>query len=405
MRLDLLKLHSKKDSPKGWIWVRFDSKLLKRHYLRLLRNKSLKEITLELCKKLNAGFSTISKHLIRLKHAEKGFEFPLPLLIVLIDYIHPKMKAKVANSFEEFISKTSYTKQRTKAVFVLTEDLAELIGAHMADGHMRMESNSYKINVCDGRRELVESCAKLVENIFGIKSIIRFSSRDNTWSCWFNNKIIGRYFENIFKIKPGKKFDIAKEPELIKNSNFKIRKAFAKGVISFDGGVKTSGMVAISSMSKDLIEDIYNILKEDGIEVNKRYNKKKKSWLIESISGRNENYLSKLLYYFEKDTWKYNRLKFFINPRKLTIDELNYLFPEHHLSKVSLNEVYCTIKKLKKTNVSGIISELKRKDINVNRVTLFKYFYLLEKSSLIEKQTIKIDNGINYWNENLYGVK
>ena len=67
MPFDLFKLHSEKDSPRGWIWVYFDCSLLKKHYLRLLKYKSQNIIAREISRILNCGFSTVGKHLIKLK--------------------------------------------------------------------------------------------------------------------------------------------------------------------------------------------------------------------------------------------------------------------------------------------------------------------------------------------------
>ena len=102
------------------------------------------------------------------------------------------------SSFEFFICKSSTTKQKTKAVKRLDIILSKLIGAHMADGHLQKEGSTYKIKISDGRKDLIYLCAKWINDIFGIVSSIIFYKNDNTWNCYFNNKIIGRYFENIF---------------------------------------------------------------------------------------------------------------------------------------------------------------------------------------------------------------
>lgn len=402
MPFDLFKLHSEKDSPKGWVWVYFDCSLLKKHYLRLLKYKPQNIIAREISRILNCGFSTVGKHLIKLKYSNKKILFPLPVVIELVKITNIKLKGRIINNFEYFICKTNNTKQTAKAVKVVNKELAKIIGAHMADGYLQKDKNNYRIKICDGREDLIKICADWINKTFSVSPIVRFEERDNTWICWFNNKIIGRYFENIFEIKAGKKFDIAKEPEIIKNSSFEIRKAFAKGVIMFDGGVKASGMVSLTSMSKQLIKDIEEILKLDGIEVNKRYNTKKKSWLIESKSGRNKEYLKKLLDYFEVGTWKYKRLQFFIEEKRYNIEELEYLFPYHHRSKIILKDVYEGIKKIKKGKIQDIMLGLSK--FKISPITVYKYLYLLEKSSLIYKETEEHIGPKNGWQESIYSL-
>jgi len=158
----------------------------------------------------------------------------------------------------------------------------------------------------------------------------------------------------------------------------------------------------MTSMSKQLIDDIEEILRFDGIEVNKRYNTKKKSWLIESKSGRNKEYLKKLLDYFEVGTWKYKRLQFFIENKKYKIEELEYLFPYHHRSKIRLKNVYLVIKKIKKGKIQDIMLGLS--EFKISPITIYKYLYLLEKSSLIYKEIEEHIGPKNGWQESVYSL-
>lgn len=403
MRLDLFKLHSKEDKPKSWIWINFNPKELRKEYFKLLKFKSQNEIGKIINNSLNAGFSTTIKHLIRLKKDDNS-ELPLPIAIELVKLINkPNLKIKVINSINYFICKSSTTKQKVKAVKYVDKTFAKLIGAFLADGHSRPEGNTYRLTVSDGRKDLIVKYTKWIKEIFEFNGIIRYSKEDNVYNCWFNNKIIGRYLKNIFEIPTGKKAYIIKEPNLIKDSSFNIRKAFASGFISFDGGIKATGMVSISSMSKDLINNLYEILRLDGININKLYNLKKKSWLLESNSGRNPLQIKKLLSYFEKGTWKYERLKFFLNERKYSLADLNYLFPKHYLAKISLNEIYNSINYIKSGKIVDISKRL-NKQFKVADTTIYKYLYILEQANLIYKTTEKNSDGKNFWSETIYNI-
>tara|TARA_Y100000034_G_scaffold134670_1_gene203795 strand:- start:1029 stop:2141 length:1113 start_codon:yes stop_codon:yes gene_type:complete len=370
--------------------------------MKFIKNKSQNNIARKISKNLNCGFSTIGKHLIKLKYSKEITDLPLPVIIELVKIINIKLKNRITKTFKEFICKANNTKVRTNALKELDETLANLIGAHLADGHLSKGNN---IIISDGKKDLIVECANWVKKTFYVKTSIRYAIRftNKYWICQFGSKPIGRYFENIFNVKSGKKFDIAKEPKIIKKSSFKIRKAFAKGVLMFDGGIKSSGMVALSSMSRQLVDDIEEILKLDGIEINKRYNTKKKSWQIESKKSRNIRYLKKWLPYFEKGTWKYNRLNFFIEEKEYTIEELNYLFPKHHRSKIWLNDVYSSIKRMKIGKIKDVIDGLNK--FKIAPVTVYKYLYLLEKSGLIYKELEKHVTARNGYTESIYYLK
>ncbi|MAG47258.1 hypothetical protein CL617_01515 [archaeon] len=407
MKFDLFKLNSKEDKPKGWIWVKFNSELLRKEYKKLLKKRQQNLIGKEISNNLNAGFSTVVKHLIKLKNSRHNLILPLPIIIEMIKLTNPNLKNKIIKNFKLFISKFDRSNQGITAVKKLDEKLASIIGAHMADGYLQKNNNEYRLKICDGREDIIRRYSEHIKYIFSKKAIVGYQVRFNNkyWICWFNSKIIGRYFEKIFDIPTGKKFDIAKEPELVKKSNFKIRKAFAKGVMDFDGGVKASGMVALTSMSKQLIDNIYEILSLDGISVNKKYNKKKKSWQIESRSGRKKEYLRKWLDYFEKGTWKYNRLKFFLDNKSYSIEQLEYLFPKHHRSKIQIRDVYRNIYNTKKSKIKDIVMGLRKDNLKVADTTIYKYLHLLEKSGLIRKEGVKITDGKYWWSETLYKLR
>lgn len=405
MMFDLFKLHSKEDTPHSLIWIKFNSSLLKNKYLNLLKTNSQKEIAKKISKKLNTGLITIEKHLIKLKNSNKKVLLPLSLIIELIKLIDIRLKNVIIKSIESLSSRNNNFNKNVKAVKYLNLDLAKLIGAHIADGYLKREGNTYRIRVSDERKDAIEKCSIWVNNIFNINPIVKYNKGDNVWECWFNNKIIGRYFERIFDIKHGKKAYIVKEPKIIKSSTLKIRNAFVLGILTFDGGVKTSGTIALSSMSKKLIDNVYNILKLNGIKVNKNYNIKKRSWILESISGRNIDYLRKWQLYFEKETWKYKRLQFFLNNKRYSIKKLNYLFPEHYRSKIGLTDVYKSIKNIKSGKAFDIQKELKSNNLNVANTTIYKYLYILNKSGLISKNYHDNSNNNAGWREAIYNIK
>ena len=304
-----------------------------------------------------------------------------------------------------FWSNKDKTKKRINIPYEFQEQLAKIVGAHLPDGYLQKSGLSYQIKVSDGRKDTIEIFRTWLKEVFNLDSRIRFNKGDNTWNAWYSSKIIGRFFENIFEIDAGKKAYSVREPIIIKNSHLKIRNAFVLGVMTFDGGVKTSGIISISSMSKKLIEDLEEIFQLNGLNTCKEYNLKKKSWLLESKSGRRREDLSKWLNYFEHGSWKYHRLNFFLRNKSHSLSDLEELFPRHHLCKICLSDVYAVLKKIKKGKIRDLILELDNRNSKIANTTIYKYLFILEKAGLIIKEDL-VTSFQNYGQrEIIYTVK
>ena len=61
----------------------------------------------------------------------------------------------------------------------------------------------------------------------------------------------------------------------------------------------------------------------------------------------------------------------------MKIDELIELFPRYRLSKVSLLDVYNSMKEIKNGDIRDIIEYLDNKGIRVSKTTLYKYLHIL----------------------------
>jgi len=385
-KFDLFKLHSGEDGSNGWIWTEIDSNLLRNEYLRLLKYKSQNQIGREIKTKLNCGESTVIKHLIKLKKSRKRIELPLCIISELtrITGIDPSL----INERINYLScKTDTTGKRIKAIKNLNTSLCKILGSHIADGYM---SKEYRIKLSDGRIDNIEVFTQWIKDVFGVNTIIK-KEEDNTINCFYNSKVIGRYFEKMFGIPSGNKAHIAEEPELIKNSSIQFRKAFLLGVMTFDGGVNSSG--------------ISTILEKLNIKYNMRYNKKKGSWELNSTSGRSTQSLRDWMEFFEENTWKYERINFFISKKKYSIDKIKELFPEHHRGKIWINDVWNAIYKIKEGKIDDIRLELSMINKKVANTTIYKYLFILEKSGLIKKEGIKNGNGKDWWSETNYIMK
>lgn len=399
--IDLFNLHSKEDKPHGWIWAYFESDLIKEVYFSLLKDSSQNAITKKISKRLNAGFSTIGKHLIKIKKTSKIVNLPLPLVIELNNLTDKKYRQDLLKSIVKLESKNNNT-QPVKPVYKIDKTLVKIIGAHVSDGYLQKSKKyGYSWKVSEGREDLINKLAIWIKDVFGFQVRIRYSSKDNTWICCSDNKIFCRFLEKIIGIPPGKKAYTIREPDVIKKSDISIRNAFLAGMLNFDGCVKTNGIVSLTSMSKELIKDVKNIFDKNYIRTNVTYNKKKKSWIIETCSSRRAEEHKKLLNFFESGTYKYNKLKFFVENKKYLLTELVKIFPEEKKSKISLKKVYQSTRRLKQFKVHDLLKDI-NKNNNVSKTTLYKYLYILTKSGMLSKQNKQMVTSKNAYFETTY---
>ncbi|MDD9953942.1 MAG: hypothetical protein OXR66_06415 [Candidatus Woesearchaeota archaeon] len=376
---DLLGLHSETDSPKGWIWARLQAHVLQRKYFEFLRKRTQDSIASSISKRLNCGFSTVQKHLIRLKKSEEVVDLPLPLLLELTNIFRIKRF-----TFEYLYTKSDTTRKKVNPITQLSPTLAKIVGGFAADGYMQYNNGSYRLKIVDGDETSIRRFAEWIHDIFGIQSNYYYYKEDHAWLCWFNNKVVARYFEKFFSIRPGKKSHIAHKPRIIQGKENE--RAFALGVLQFDGGVKATGMAAFTTKSKQLMEDVARIVRKDGLKIITSYNKKKKFYLLESRTGRDKEQLKKWLMYFEPGTRKHDMLKFLIRGKKMGIKELLRLFPKHYSTRLSVLEVYNAIKSIKKGYNHDIVDELKQQGIFVSWITIYKHLHLLSQAKLLRKE-------------------
>ncbi len=161
----------------------------------------------------------------------------------------------------------------------------------------------YGIELTDEYKDSVEAFAGWIKEEFHILPN-RFGKKKNAWRVTFSSKILSRYLTTFFEVKPGPKAHTALEPSIVKKLDIEHRKAFAKGVLMFDGHVTYNKKIILSVKSELLTNSIADIWKEDKIKFGRLKNKRG-DWCAYTISG---NKTKKLLEYFEKDTQKWKLL-------------------------------------------------------------------------------------------------
>jgi len=164
----------------------------------------------------------------------------------------------------------------------LSEDIAYLIAATMCDGHIRPDK--YTIIFENSNKRVIKKFVKKVRDVFETEAKYRLvnDSRDGRmirYRTEITSKPITILFNEVFGIPRGKKSDIIKVPDAIKNSGKGIKLSFIEGVFDTDGGRRQRGF-GLSSASKTFRDDIAEMLSEFGFAphmdewINKKYNRK-----------------------------------------------------------------------------------------------------------------------------------
>jgi hypothetical protein len=331
MELNLYDLHIPKDvASKSWICVSGGGLKEKLHFILNDISEHANIPKTEIFRIIAQRLSCPSSNVKRRIYCRDNF--PLIMILALVDI----WRTKLNKSEQEFINKKQelhntfgYLKcnsnlgKPVKAVKSLSVELAKICGAHAADGWMnwRKRENGgivYEFALREQDKGAVSAFRKWVYNEFSIITYIN-DRQPGCYSIEFTNKIFVRYLHIFFDFPYGKKSNIVKEPNIIINSDLNIRKAFAFGVMTFDGGVSKNGTIELMTCSKQLRDSIFEIIKEAGIfnATSVSYHDNFKRWrFYSSRSIKNPDYL-RWLDFFEKDTHKYQRILNMVNRRRL----------------------------------------------------------------------------------------
>ncbi|MCG2718730.1 MAG: hypothetical protein L6408_07855 [Nanoarchaeota archaeon] len=124
----------------------------------------------------------------------------------------------------------------------LNQDLAELIGAHIGDGTL------YKVNKSlvwelrgslDERYYYNDTISPLINRLFNleVKSKFRSDGNNGVWGVQTSKKqIINTFLDYGFK--PGNKTYTVTVPDYIFKSQYKIKRAFVRGLFDTDGCIR-----------------------------------------------------------------------------------------------------------------------------------------------------------------------
>jgi hypothetical protein len=432
---DLFLLHKDYDiHPRSWICIKgnYIREIINdlENEIKVNNKINREQIAKIISKKLNCNRSVI-KTLLQ----GKKYYYPLPVIFQLVE-LSKNRKYYLERTYQriEFLKVNSASSKPVKAVRRINIELAKILGAFMADGSLSYQiilacknksklknaknilrnidikfseaysrtrkeyymsfNPNYKnfsrvenlfrlfskelqiqthmnIELTDEHRSSVEAFNRWIKNCFDIKPT-SFKRKGNAWRTIFSNKILGRYLICFFNIKSGYKTDIAFEPSLIKNSPFSIRKAFALGVLTFDGSSSIGGTLSFGTKSKALAKSITNIFDRSKISFNCSINRGDFC-----INTHKNNVKSNVLNFFEKDTTKWLRYK--ESYRKSNNPYFEERYKVYSKNKITFKKILSVLSKVRICDIKFL-----SRCFNCNHSAVANYLNILKNNGKIK---------------------
>ncbi|MBI1935535.1 hypothetical protein HYS31_03765 [Candidatus Woesearchaeota archaeon] len=355
VRLDLFKLHDSKDTTKNWILAKGENLKIELNVLIEETGFANTELVKHLMKKLNISIACAEK----LVYLSREW-YPLVYIEELVNLTNSN-KYEIQNKIN-FLKSCKPPVVEYVAVKELTVNLCKITGAHAADGTLY---GSY-IAITDYHKTSITALIKWFKD-FGYAPKLKQIGK-NEFGIKFHSRIISRYLTKFFDFPSGCKQYSVKEPEIIRNSPLKFRKAFAFGALTFDGCVTSSNKIELCVSSKGFRDSIAEILTELNIPYKAMEQQSSRYWRLWSNALTKQEALiwSEL---FEPNTEKWFKLNDYINgfSKKVNSFEeavyiLNSVYPRQSGSKVILKDVLLAIQDLKRTYRYELADYLARKN-------------------------------------------
>ena len=405
LKFDLFKLHvPEEDKDPRWSWIRASGKDLSPFVYSLIRELTHKNGTNNTAKKIKKLIPRLSIQTILDYFWSKNQRFPLVFLEALYEQFKngEEVKKQMLNKIE-ILSISRYDSKPIKAVKELNLILCKIAGAHAADGSLWGE---YNYQLIDSNESAVIEFTRWLEEVFGYKIKAKKHKKSKAHNVYFKSRIIGRYLNKFLDFPIGKKTDTVKEPEIIKNSNLDFRKAFALGVMTFDGSVDIRGKPMIQSKSRNLILDLHEIFKNETILIS--FNNKPDKMGRYTLQFR--NFEHKLLNYFDKESEKHERLcelVYGFQGKVKNLEEAKKAFdlayPKTTLSLITFSKILDILKQKQTFSYQTTLNTLKNQNTHISDTTLKYYIKILSNNGivhLIEKKPFKVfkfNNNLKEW--------
>ena len=216
-------------------------------------------------------------------------------------------------------------------------DMAELLGIHIGDGCISRTSRYAEYYLGGDINEEVEYHKKWVEPLFNKKVMIpilnkkiqyKFHPKVGVYGFYLFNEKVVKFFES-FGIKAGSKIDMGIPKDIMNDSQ--LSKRFLRGLFDTDGTIyfdknkyrkipkHNRPVIRLGTVSKNLIDDVFNILKNLGFHprIKKPYSGK-----------RNKNPVHTVLIYRVQDIQDFIDKIGFKNPKHYTKWQIYKMFGE-----------------------------------------------------------------------------
>ncbi len=283
----------------------------------------------------------------------------------------------------------------------LSENLAKIVGAIIADGHLKIRKSKrgyhYELVIREEYKSNVDAFSHWFEEVFGFKVVPK--QIENHYYIYISNKVIVCFLTRVIGLPSGKKVDTISIPTILKNSTNKIKTALLQGIFMFDGGVDhATSYVSLTTRSNNLIEDAHKLLLQIGLAPDyiSVHEDNLKRWKI--LFRKNEK-IRRCSVLFEKNTIKHLRLReHFSGPNyedKVSLQEhLDKTYARTRESSITFTDVIKAVEQLNLANTLEICKKLKKGSTTVQaylskltkwgvlrskRVGLRKYWELNEK--------------------------
>jgi len=154
--------------------------------------------------------------------------------------------------------KQSFNMKQINIPKKITSNFTRIIGYYLGDGSYEID----RITFFEQREEVGKFYQKLIENVFGIKSDLRFRSSKNYWQLRVYSRIISQLFKQIIPDKD--KTLNEKIPQIILKSSDKSLASFIGGFFDAEGYV-SKGRIAFGINNKLLAKQLQFSLLRLGI--------------------------------------------------------------------------------------------------------------------------------------------
>jgi len=194
----------------------------------------------------------------------------------------------------------------------LNETYGYFIGLLITDGHIRYsKSKDYKIALYTSYDDEKWLIVEFIKNLFNYKAAITkrkygFNKKEN-YEIRISSKKLADELMIKFQIPHGPKSLKVKVPEIIKNGNIEIKKAFIRGVIDGDGCISEK-CIKITSGSIDFLNEMIELLKEFEIHAGK-ITKDRKTGMAFSIRICRYQDRLRIKEMYNSSRWYYKRKK------------------------------------------------------------------------------------------------